>query len=80
MEFAVPRTPSGQIEEKFARVSAVRIGVPGNAPTEVLVAAGAATGLALDHGAEPLAQLTFNRGRAGVAEDLRPDLPLVVRW
>ena len=54
--------------EPFSRVSEIRVGVPDTDASAVV------------HGQPHVMVLIFDEARLGERCDLRPDLPLIVRW
>lgn len=64
----------------FTTVTSVRIGVPVTPPSPVLDAVSGIDPLSFAVGQPHLLELQFNAGAAGQEKDLRPALPLVVRW
>ena len=63
------------------RVTAIRLASPKEyRPIEALTYLQSAGVLALDRGDEWLVELTFDKGARGKTRDLRPDLPLLVRY
>jgi hypothetical protein len=65
----------------LGELTELRVTLPGadefSAPLRTLERLGIAS---FQHGAEQLAELTFDAGRRGRSTDLRPDLPVVLRW
>jgi hypothetical protein len=64
----------------FTTVSSIRIGVPVNGPSAVLAAIDGVGPLSLALGEPHLLELAFNAGAAGQERDIRPTLPLIIRW
>jgi hypothetical protein len=64
----------------FTTVASVRISVPATAPSPVLAAVGGIGPLSIAPGRPHLMELRFNDGAAGQEKDLRPGLPLIIRW
>jgi hypothetical protein len=62
----------------FSRVSRVAVSVPTKEPSAVLAAAGEVDRVALQPGRQHLLEIEF--GDAAAEADLRPEMPLVVRW
>ena len=61
-------------------ISNVRLTVPVSRMSASLKATSKAAGLEVVDGGEHLMEVTFEGGQAGLEEDLRPDLPLVIYW
>ncbi len=62
-------------------ITDVGIGIPVPGPRSVAVAAAQAMGLIRIHEAEQyVLELTFDQAMHGATADLRPDLPLILRW
>jgi hypothetical protein len=74
--------PSQQpaLRHPFTSVTSVRISVPATAPSPVLAAVGGIGPLSIAPGQPHLVELRFNGGAAGQEKDLRPGLPLIIRW
>jgi hypothetical protein len=81
MPFDIP-APSQQPapRQPFTTVTSVRIGVPAASPSPVLAAVSGIGPLSVAAGQPHLMELQFNDGAAGREKDLRPALPLLIRW
>jgi hypothetical protein len=66
--------------DPFTSVTSVRIGVPATSPSPVLAAVRGVGLLSIALGQPHLMELQFNDGAAGQENDLRPELPLIIRW
>lgn len=66
--------------EPFASVSEIRIGVPATDSSAALQVASAVERVTVLPGRPHLMELIFGAGQIGEQCDLRPDLPLIVRW
>lgn len=66
--------------EPFSRVSEIRIGVPDTDASAALRTTGATERVSVVHGQPHVMELIFDEARLGERCDLRPDLPLIVRW
>ena len=64
----------------FTTVTSIRIGVPVNKSSAVLAAIDGVGPLSITPGEPHLLELVFNAGATGQARDIRPDLPLIIRW
>jgi hypothetical protein len=81
MPFGVP-APSGQPapSHPFTAVTSVHVGVPATSPSAVLAAVDGIGPLSIAPDRPHLMELEFNDGAAGQEEDLRRELPLIIRW
>jgi hypothetical protein len=81
MPFDIP-APSQQPapRQPFTTVTSVRVGVPAASPSPVLAAVSGIGPLSFAVGQPHLMELRFNDGAAGQQKDLRPELPLIIRW
>jgi hypothetical protein len=66
--------------DPFGRVSELRLSVPVTEASAVLQALARLDRISLILGAPHCIELIFKRGEAGQSADLRPELPLVLRW
>lgn len=73
-----PRQPAQRAP--FTTVTSIRIGMPATQPSAVLEAINGVGALSLALGEPHLMELEFNAGAAGQERDIRPALPLVIRW
>lgn len=64
----------------FSRVTELRVCVPVTDPSPALRAVARMDRISLILGRPHCAELTFQQGEAGQSADLRPALPLVLRW
>lgn len=64
----------------FKSISHVKIWVPSAPLSGVLNVANNADGLSIAHGEEHLMEVTFDNGVQGFSKDLRPAVPLILRW
>lgn len=64
----------------FRNVSQVTVHVAASPLSDCLKAVGSARRLSIVSGDEHLLELTFDNNAQGRMEDLRPDLPLIIRW
>jgi hypothetical protein len=64
----------------FASVSEWRIHVPVPRPSAVLEQAAGSAKISLTLNSDHLLEVVFNQEREGKLRDLRPELPLVIRW
>jgi len=63
------------------RITAVEVGMPGGAAPGATAQSARATGLVqFVEAADHVMTVTFDEARVGESADLRPDLPLVLRW
>ena len=78
----MPPAASGQPlpREPFTEVTELHISVPVNKPSEVLETVGRCERISLTPGAPHHVEIVFTDGRAGQSKDLRPGLPLCIRW
>ena len=78
----LPKAPPPAPEHANAgwRLTEVEVRVPGDEPSEVLDRFAAIDGVRVVPGRAHRMTLRFDDGVAGRAEDLAPDLPLVLRW
>lgn len=81
----MPFTISGRSHQPaprhpFTTVTSVRISVPATPPSPVLAAVSGIGQLSIAPGQPHLMELEFNEGAAGMERDIRPDLPLIIRW
>ncbi|BFM17374.1 hypothetical protein R50073_35570 [Maricurvus nonylphenolicus] len=67
-------------EGTFQSISKVKITVPSTFVSDTLLMAGKSEGLEVILGDEHLMEVTFNVGACGMTKDLRPNLPLIIRW
>jgi len=81
MPFNFPR-PTGQPEsnEPFTWVTQLRIHVPVSIPSDVLKRVSEIRQISLVANAPHLLEVVFNNEMKGQLRDLRPDLPLLIRW
>jgi hypothetical protein len=75
---APPRQPDPL--PPFTTVTALRVSVPATDRSAVLAAINGIGPLAIALGEPHLLELEFNGGAAGQARDIRPALPLIIRW
>lgn len=81
IRFARPPSPPIAHGPGLRRISGVDIGLPGHGPRSVAVRQLEQTGLVSFSASDRyLMTLTFDDGSAGASADLRPDLPVVLRW
>jgi len=66
--------------EPFASVSEIRVGVPATDASAALQTASAVERVSVLPGQPHLMELIFGAEQIGEQRDLRPDLPLIVRW
>ena len=66
--------------EPFTSVSEIRVGIPASDVSAALQAASAVDRVSILHGRPHLLELIFGNEQIGEQRDLRPDLPLIVRW
>jgi hypothetical protein len=64
----------------FTTVTSIRIGMPATQPSAVLAAINGIAPLSIALGHPHLMELEFDAGAAGQERDIRPTLPLIVRW
>jgi hypothetical protein len=64
----------------FTTVTAIRVSVPANKPSTVLAAIDGVGPVSIASGEPHLLEIEFNEGAAGQARDIRPALPLLIRW
>lgn len=70
-----------QIEKgTFQSISHVKVTVPSESISDTLLCASNSDSLDIALGAEHLLEVIFNAGVCGQSKDLRPDLPLIIRW
>ena len=77
-----PPAPTGQPlpGEPFARVTELRIFVPVENPTPVLETVSKVDRISLRTGTAHLLEVVFNHEKERQVRDLRPALPMVIRW
>jgi hypothetical protein len=61
-------------------ISEVKVYIPAESMSNVLGIANTADRLSIEHGDEHLMEVTFDKNRAGLSKDFRPDIPLIVLW
>ncbi len=66
--------------EPFTEVAELRVSVPVDRPSAVLETVARCERITLTLGEPHQMEIVFNEGQAGQSKDLRPELPLVVRW
>jgi hypothetical protein len=66
--------------DPFTSVSEIRVGVPATDASAALQAASTVERVSVLHGRPHLMELIFGDEQIGEQRDLRPDLPLIVRW
>ena len=81
MPFNLPNpTIQPQSDEPFTSLTELRIHVPVSTPSNVLKRVSAVTPISLVTNAPHLLEIVFNNEIDGQLRDLRPDLPLLIRW
>ena len=81
MPRGLPRPAEQPISgEPFARLSELRVHVPVSRPSPALEQIGRTETISLVPGSAHLLEVVFDDEQAGQSRDLRPDLPLVIRW
>lgn len=66
--------------QRFITVTNVHVSIPSNKPSEVAKRVSEAKGLELTFGEDHLLQVEFDDCREGCCKDMRPDLPLILKW
>jgi hypothetical protein len=66
--------------DPFTTIDSIRISVPAMHSSPVLAAVSGVGPLSIATGERPLMELRFNESAAGQEKDLRPQLPLIIRW
>jgi len=64
----------------FRIISKVHIYTPSVPMSDVLGIANTADRLSIEYGEDHLMEVTFDDNLLGLSKDLRPDMPLIVRW
>ena len=75
-----PHAPWPAPRAPFTAMTALRVDLPSAASSPVLDALETCDGLQLGRGRDHAMELTCGGGSAGRHSDLRPDLPLLIRW
>ena len=73
-------SPQIQSEAPFTEVTELRIHVPVDNPSSVLERIAQVDGIRIQTGSPHLLEIAFGNEAKGIQRDLRPRLPLVVRW
>jgi hypothetical protein len=74
------RPPQILSQDPFRYVSDVRVSVPGAEYSQALKHASRIDRVTIASAPSQLLEITFGHGTSQQASDLRPDLPLVIRW
>jgi hypothetical protein len=77
---ALSNTGQARSPEPYRSVSEVRLSVPVSRSSAVLQAVAKGPRVSLQLNAPHLLEVVFQRGERGECADLRPSLPLVLRW
>lgn len=64
----------------FSRLTHVEIGVPGHKWSDALKITGRADRVTVSNNDVQLATITLDDGKHGLCKDLRPQLPVIVKW
>ncbi len=67
-------------ESPFTEITELRLQVPVEEPSEVLVAVGRTEMVQIETGRPHLLEIVFDNGNTGNQQDLRPGLPLKICW
>ena len=81
MPFNLPACLSQHLSnEPFTEVNELRIHVPIDRPSLVLETVSQINGISLRTGSAHMLELVLNNENDGKMKDLRPALPLIIRW
>ena len=72
--------PQVQSETPFTEVTELRLHVPVDKPSSVLGAIAQVEGIRIQTGSPHLLEIVFGHEMEGKQRDLRPRLPLIIRW
>jgi len=81
MPFIEPDTSVGKVEEGvFSVISNVNVSTTSESLSDTLGIVSTTDRLEVNHGKEHLMEIIFDNHRHDQSRDLRPDLPLIIRW
>ncbi len=75
-----PASPQATSEPPFVKVTELLLHVPVNRPSSVLEAISQVEGIRIQEDSPHLLEIVFGHEAEGELRDLRPRLPLIVRW